>query len=160
MAREKIDKTKVEIVARNRRASYDYELLERFEAGLALTGTEIKSVRAHKVSLQRAYVQPRGDELYLMEANIAPYEHGSRENHEPDRPRKLLLHRREIAKIQEALQMKGIAMIPTKLYLSDGWAKVEVALARGKKLYDKRAALHKQETERQMERALREKYRE
>lgn len=155
-----MDKTKVEIVARNRRASHDFELLERFEAGLALTGTEIKSVRAHKVSLQRAFVQPRGAELYLMEANIAPYEHGSRENHDPDRPRKLLLHRREIAKIQEALQTKGMAMVPTKLYLSDGWAKVEVALARGKKLYDKRADLRKKETERQVERALREKYRE
>lgn len=155
-----MDKTKVEIVARNRRASHDYELLERFEAGLSLTGTEIKSVRAHKVSLQRAFVQPRGVELYLMEANIAPYEHGSSENHEPDRPRKLLLHRREIAKIQEALQTKGMAMVPTKLYLSGGWAKVEVAIARGKKLYDKRAALRTKETERQVERALREKYRE
>lgn len=160
MAREKISKANVEIVARNRRASHDYELLERFEAGLALTGTEIKSVRAHKVSLQRAYVQPRGDDLYLLEATIAPYEHGNRENHEPDRPRKLLLHRREIIKIQEALQTKGMAMIPTKLYLSGGWAKVEVALARGKKLYDKRATLRKKESERQVERALREKYRE
>lgn len=160
MAQDKNSKANVEIVARNRRASHDYELLERFEAGLALTGTEIKSIRDHKVSLQRAYVQPRGDELYLMEATIAPYEHGNRENHEPDRPRKLLLHRREIIKIQEALQTKGMAMIPTKLYLSGGWAKVEVALARGKKLYDKRATLRKKESERQVERALREKYRE
>lgn len=160
MAREKLDQTKVEIVARNRRASYDYELLERFEAGLVLTGTEIKSVRAHRVSLQRAYVQPRGGELYLMEATIAPYEHGNRENHDPDRPRKLLLHRREINKILEALQTKGMAMVPTKLYLSGGWAKVEVALARGKKLYDKRAALRKRESERQVERAMHEKFRE
>lgn len=151
-------KGNVEIVARNRRASHDFELLERFEAGLVLTGTEIKSVRAHKVSLQRAYVQARGGELYLMEATIAPYEHGNRENHDPVRPRKLLLHRREIAKVLEGLQTKGMAMVPIKLYLSGGWAKVEVALARGKKLYDKRADLRKKDSERQVERALREKY--
>jgi SsrA-binding protein len=155
----KIKKGNVEIVARNRRASHDYELLERFEAGLVLTGTEVKSVRAHKVSLQRAFVQPRGQELYLMEANISPYEHGNRENHDPVRPRKLLLHRREINKILESLQTKGMAMVPTKLYLSDGWAKVEVALARGKKLYDKRSDLRKKDADRQVERALREKYR-
>ena len=155
----KSKKETMEIVARNRRASHDYELLERFEAGLVLTGTEIKSIRAHKVSLQRAYVQPRGGELYLMEATISPYEHGNRENHDPVRPRKLLLHRREIAKILEALQTKGSAMIPTKLYLSGGLAKIEVALARGKKLYDKRSDLRKKDADRQVERALREKYR-
>lgn len=152
-------KDNVEIVARNRRASHDFELLERFEAGLVLTGTEVKSVRAHKVSLQRAFVQPRDDELYLMEATIAPYEHGNRENHEQTRPRKLLLHRREINKILDALQTQGVTMVPTKLYLRDGWAKIEVALARGKKLYDKRADLRKKDSERQVERALREKYR-
>ncbi len=148
-----------QVIARNRRASHDYELLERFEAGLVLTGTEIKSVRAHKVSLQRAYVQPRGDELYLIEATISPYDHGNRENHDPTRPRKLLLHRREINKILDALQSKGMAMVPTKLYLSGGLAKVEVALARGKKLYDKRSDLRKRDADRQVERALREKHR-
>lgn len=155
----KKSKSGIEIVARNRRASHDYHLLETFEAGLVLTGTEIKSVRDHKVSLQRAFVQPRLEELYLMEATIAPYEHGNRENHEPTRPRKLLLHRREINKILEALQTKGMTMVPTKLYLRDGWAKVEVALARGKKLYDKRSDIRKRDAERQVERALREKYR-
>lgn len=149
----------VKVVARNRRASHDYHLLEHFEAGLALTGTEIKSVRASKVSLQRAYVAPRGDELWLMEANIAPYEHGNRENHDPVRPRKLLLHRREINKILDALQTKGMTMVPTKMYLRDGWAKVDVALAKGKKLYDKRADIARRDSERQVERALREKYR-
>lgn len=149
----------VKVVARNRRASHDYHLLEHFEAGLALTGTEIKSVRANKVSLQRAYVAPRGDELWLMEANIAPYEHGNRENHDPVRPRKLLLHRREINKILDALQTKGMTMVPTKMYLRDGWAKVDVALAKGKKLYDKRADIARRDSERQVERALREKYR-
>ena len=149
----------IEIVARNRRASHDYHLLEKFEAGLVLTGTEIKSVRDHKVSLQRAFVQPRREELYLMEATIAPYEHGNRENHEPTRPRKLMLHRREINKILDALQTKGMTMVPTKMYLRDGWAKVEVALAKGKKLYDKRSDIRKRDAERQVERALREKYR-
>lgn len=149
----------IDIVARNRRASHDYELLESFEAGLALTGTEIKAIRAHKVSLQRAYVAPRGDELWLLEASIAPYEHGNRENHEMTRPRKLLLHRREINKILDALQTKGVTMVPTRLYLKDGWAKVDVALARGKKLYDKRADIARRDSERQVERALREKYR-
>lgn len=149
----------LEIVARNRRASHDYHLLDKFEAGLELTGTEIKSVRAHKVSLQRSYVSPRGDELWLVEANIAPYEHGSHENHDATRPRKLLLHRREINKILDALQTKGMTMVPTRLYLKDGWAKVEVALAKGKKLYDKRADIARRDSERQVERALREKYR-
>jgi len=152
-------KSGIEIVARNRRASHDYHLLDKFEAGLILTGTEIKSVRDHKVSLQRAFVQPRVDELYLMEATIAPYEHGNRENHEPTRPRKLLLHRREINKIMDALQTKGMTMVPTKMYLRDGWAKVEVALAKGKKLYDKRSDIRERDAERQVERALREKYR-
>ena len=152
-------KNGIEVVSRNRRASHDYHLLERFEAGLVLTGTEIKSIRDHKVSLQRAYVQPRGDELYLMEANIAQYEHGNRENHDPTRPRKLLLHKREIGQIIEALQTKGMAMVPTMLYLKDGWAKVEVALARGKKLYDKRRDMARRDADRQIERALREKYR-
>lgn len=148
-----------EVIARNRRASHDYHLLENFEAGIALTGTEIKAIRAHKVSLQRAYVAPRGDELWLFEANIAPYEHGNRENHEATRPRKLLLHRREINKILDALQTKGMTMVPTRLYLKDGWAKVDVALAKGKKLYDKREDIARRDSERQVERALREKYR-
>lgn len=151
-------KESVEIVSRNRRAGHDYELLDRYEAGLALTGTEIKSVRQHKVSLQRSFVQPRNGELWLMEANIAPYKEGNRENHEPTRPRKLLLHRREINKIIDALQTKGMTMVPTKLYIKDGWAKVEVALARGKKLYDKRQDIARRDAERRIERALREKY--
>ncbi len=148
----------IKVISVNRRASHDYLLLERFEAGLSLTGTEIKSIRAHRVSLQRAYVQPRAGELWLMEAHIAEYEHGNRQNHEPTRPRKLLLHRREINKILEALASKGVTMVPTRLYLKDGRAKIEVALARGKKLYDKRATMREEESKRQIERALKEKY--
>lgn len=146
-------------IASNRRASHEYELLDRFEAGLVLTGTEIKSIRAHKVSLQRAFVQAKGSELWLYEANIAIYDHGNRENHEPERPRKLLLHRREIAKIMRALATKGMSMVPTRLYLKKGRAKVEVALARGKKLFDKREDLAKRDSARQMERDLRERVR-
>lgn len=149
----------IKIVAKNRRASFDYELLERFEAGLVLTGTEIKSVRANQVSLQRSYVQPRDGELWLVEANIAPYTHGNRENHEPTRPRKLLLHKREIAKILDALAQKSLTVVPTILYLKNGRAKVEVALARGKAQRDKRSDLAKKDAQRQVERALREKYR-
>ncbi len=151
-------KDEIKVISVNRRAGHDYLLLERFEAGLALTGTEIKSIRAHRVSLQRAYVQPRDGELWLMEAHIAEYEQGNRQNHEPTRPRKLLLHRREINKIMEALASKGVTMVPTRLFLKAGRAKVEVALARGKKLYDKRASMREEESKRQIERALKEKY--
>ena len=149
----------IKIIAKNRRASYDFHLLDKYEAGLVLTGTEIKSVRAHQVSLRRSFVQGRDGELWLIDANIAPYAHGNQENHEPTRPRKLLLHRREINKILEALAQKGLTVVPTKLYLRDGLAKIEIALARGKAGRDKRADLAKRDAQRQVERALREKYR-
>jgi len=149
----------VKVIFNNKRANFDFELLERFEAGLVLTGTEIKSIRANHVSLQRSYVQARGNELWLLEANISPYEHGNRENHEPTRPRKLLLHRREINRILTNLAQKGLTVVPTRLYLKGGRAKVEVALARGKRKFDKRADIARRDSDRQVERALREKYR-
>jgi len=149
----------VKVIFNNKRANFDFELLERFEAGLVLTGTEIKSIRANHVSLQRSYVQAKGDELWLLEANISPYEHGNRENHEPTRPRKLLLHRREINRILTNLAQKGLTVVPTRLYLKGGRAKVEVALARGKRKFDKRADIARRDSDRQVERALREKYR-
>ena len=148
----------IKIITKNRRARHDYELLETYEAGLALTGTEIKSIRNHKVDLKRSFVQQRNGELWLMEAHIAEYEHGNRENHEPTRPRKLLLHRREINNIIQELQQKRLTMVPTKLYLKDGWAKVEVALARGKRKFDKRRDIAERDAKRQVERALRRKY--
>ena len=147
------------IIAKNKRARFEYEILETFEAGLVLRGTEIKSIRAHKVSLQRSYVQVREGELWLVEAHIAEYEHGNRDNHEPTRPRKLLPNRREINKILEQLQQKGLSCVPTILYLKNGRAKVEIALGRGKKLHDKRQTLANRDSQRQVERALREKYR-
>ncbi|MCB8967727.1 MAG: SsrA-binding protein SmpB [Chloroflexota bacterium] len=149
----------IKIISNNRRARHDYELLDFFEAGLVLQGTEIKSIRAHHASLQRSYVQNREGELWLIEANIAQYEYGNRENHDPTRPRKLLLHRREINKLIETLQQKGLTLIPTKLYLKNGRAKVEIALARGKHKYDKRQDLAKRDAQRHVDRALREKYR-
>ncbi|WP_420644200.1 SsrA-binding protein SmpB [Candidatus Leptofilum sp.] len=147
------------IIATNKRARFEYELLEFFEAGLVLTGTEIKSVRANRVSLARSYVQPRDNELWLVEAHIAEYDHGNTQNHEPTRPRKLLLHRREISKILDSLGQKGLTAVPTRLYLKNGRAKLEFALARGKKLHDKRQSLARRDSQRQVERALREKYR-
>ncbi len=149
----------IKIVAKNKRARFEYHLQEFFEAGLVLQGTEIKSIRANQVSLQRSYVQQRSGELWLMEAHVAEYKHGNRENHEPTRPRKLLLHRREINKILDQLAQKGMSLIPTKMYLKNGRAKLEIALGKGKKLHDKRADLAQKDANRQVERALREKYR-
>lgn len=148
----------VRIVARNRRAAHDYVLLERFEAGIVLTGTEVKSVRGGQVSLQRGFVQTRDGELWLIDAHIAPYEHAGYEKHDPTRPRKLLMHRREINRITDALVLKGLTVVPTKMYLKSGWVKLEIALARGKKKFDKRADLAKRDADRQVERALRKKY--
>jgi SsrA-binding protein len=145
-------------VATNRRAAKDYFFLDKFEAGIVLTGTEIKSVRGGNVNIQGGFVQPRDGELYLFDVHIAPYERAGYQSHDPTRPRKLLLHRREINKIIDALATKGLTMIPTKVFLKNGWAKVEVVLARGKKNYDKRADIAKRDADRQMERALREKY--
>jgi SsrA-binding protein len=149
----------IKVISNNKRATFDYELLERFEAGVALMGTEIKSIRNHQANLQRSYVQNRNGELWLVESHISPYEHGNRENHEPTRPRKLLLHRREISKIIDQVAQKSLTIVPTRLYLKNGRAKVEIALARGKRQADKRADLAKKDADRQVERALREKYR-
>ncbi len=147
------------IVANNKRAIHDYFLEDRFEAGLVLTGTEIKSIRASKVSLQHSYVAARGDELWLVDAHIAPYEHGNRQNHDPTRPRKLLLHRKEINRLMDKVAAKGYTIVPTMLYLKDGRAKLEIALARGKRQFDKREAIAKRDSDRQVERALRERSR-
>ncbi len=149
----------IKIISKNKRATFDFHLLEKFEAGLVLTGTEIKSVRANQVSLRRSYVQQRNGELWLVEAHIAQYEHGNIQNHEPTRPRKLLLHRREINRIIDQMQQKSLTIVPTMMYLKNGRAKIEIALAQGKKKHDKRQDLAKKDDQRRMERALREKYR-
>ena len=145
----------VKVVATNRKAAHEYFLGERYEAGLALTGSEIKSVRAGQISLAEAYVQINGLEAWLMDSHIAPYEHSGIFNHEPRRPRKLLLHRNEIKSLWDDVRKKGVTVIPTRVYLKKGLAKVEIAVAKGKKLYDKRQAIAKRDAERDIERQAR-----
>ncbi len=142
-------------VASNRRARHEYFIEDTYEAGLALTGSEIKSVRAGRVNLQDSYVSIREHEAWLVNCYVAPYAQASRENHDPRRDRKLLLHRRQIYQLAGKVQAKGYTIIPLRIYLKDNRAKVEVALAKGKKLYDKRASLAKRQADRDIERALR-----
>lgn len=144
----------IKIVAQNRRAAHDYFLEERFEAGLVLLGSEIKSIRAGKVNLKEAYVSVEGGQAYLIHAHIATYDPAARENHEPLRTRKLLLHKKQIRKLADEVQQKGYTLIPTRLYLSKGRAKIEIALAKGKKQYDKRQTIAKREAERAIAREL------
>jgi SsrA-binding protein len=128
------------IISDNRSAGHNYELMERFEAGLALTGTEVKACRGGRVQLKDAFASVEGGEAWLVNAHISEYSHGNRENHAPGRKRKLLLHRQEIDKLHGKTREKGLALIPTKMYFKDGKIKVELAVARGKKLHDKREA--------------------
>lgn len=141
------------IVATNRKAYYNYHLQGNMEAGIVLTGSEIKSIRSGRVNLADAYIRPEGGELWLLNAHIARYEASSYLSHEPTRPRKLLLHRKEINTLTGKASEKGFTLVPVRMYIKDRTAKVEVALAKGKKLYDKRDSLIRRETEREMERA-------
>jgi SsrA-binding protein len=142
-------------IATNRKARHDYFIDETYEAGIVLTGAEIKSVRAGRVNLRDSYVQVRNGELWLIDTHIAPYKQAGYSDHEPKRPRKLLMQRREINRLQGKVQEKGYTIVPLRLYLKNNkWAKVEIALARGKKLYDKRQAIRKRDAQREMERAL------
>jgi len=149
----------IKTVVTNRKAYHNYLIQDSVEAGIVLTGTEIKSIRAGRVSLGDAYVRPEAGELWLLNAHIARYEAGSYLSHEPTRPRKLLLHRKQIDNLTSKVLEKGLTLVPLKLYIKDSIAKVEVALAKGKKLYDKRESIVRRETEREMERAIkRRKY--
>lgn len=148
------------VIATNRKAARDFHLEERHEAGLVLTGTEIKSIRAGRVNLSDGYVQPRDGELWLLNVHIAPYDPAGRYGHEPRRPRKLLLHRREISRLTSRVQERGYTIVPTRLYLKDGWAKIEIALVRGRRKYDKRQAIAKRDAQRDIDRALKERYRQ
>lgn len=152
--------TKVKVIATNRKAAHDYFLTDRFEAGIALKGTEIKSVRARQVSLRESYVQIDGREAWLINAHIAPYDPASRFNHDPRRPRKLLLHKREILRLYETVRQKGFTLIPTKMYFKRGRAKIEIALARGKRKYDKRQEIAKRDAQREISRSMRRRGRE
>lgn len=142
----------IKVVATNRKASHEYFLFERFEAGLALRGSEIKSIRAGQVSLAEAYVNIDGREAWLIDAHIAPYEQASIFGHEPRRPRKLLLHRTEIRQLWNEVRQKGVTIIPLRVYLKNGRAKLEIAVAKGKKLYDKRETIARRDSEREIER--------
>ncbi len=147
----------VKVVANNRKAHFEYFLLEHFEAGIALQGSEIKSIRAGQMSLQEAYVtiDDRGHEAWLVNAHIAPYDPASYQNHDPLRPRRLLLHKQEIRELWDAVRQKGVTLIPVQVYLKDGRAKLDLAIAKGKKLYDKRQDIAKRDAEREMARESR-----
>ena len=146
-------------MATNRKALHDYFIIETFEAGIVLTGSEVKSIRSGRANLRDSYVQVKSGELWLLDAHIASYDQASRENHEPRRDRKLLMHRKEINRLDHKAQAKGYTIIPLKMYFSDGnRVKVEIALAQGKKMYDKREAISKRESDRQMRRALHGRY--
>jgi SsrA-binding protein len=142
----------VKVVATNRKAGFEYFLLERFEAGLSLVGSEIKSIRAGQISLGEAYVRADERGAWLMDAYIAPYEQANRFNHDPRRPRRLLLHKKENRELWDAVRQKGMTIVPTRVYLKDGRAKLEIAIAKGKRLYDKRRAIAQRDAEREMER--------
>jgi SsrA-binding protein len=142
-------------VATNRRASHRYHLLDRWEAGLVLTGTEVKALRDGKAQIKDGYAALRDGEVWLHNVHIPPYGPASRDNHEPERPRKLLMHRREIERLIGKTREKGLTLVPTRLYFSGGRAKVEIALARGKDVGDKRQAIKEREVKREMERAVR-----
>ena len=142
-------------VARNRQASHRYHLTEKWEAGLVLTGTEVKSLRGGKAQIKDGYAAVRDGEVWLHNVHIPPYAPASRENHEPERPRKVLMHRREIERLIGKTREKGLTLVPTRLYFSNGRAKVEIALAKGKDVGDKRQAIKERELKREMERSVR-----
>jgi SsrA-binding protein len=146
----------IKVVATNRKAGFEYFLLEKFEAGLALQGSEIKSIRAGQISIQESYVDiENGQQAFLVEAHIAPYEQANRFNHDPRRKRRLLLHKKEIRKLWDNVRIKGMTIVPIRVYLKNGRAKIEIALAKGKKAYDKRATIAKRDEARSAERETR-----
>lgn len=144
----------MKIVAQNRKAFHDYSIEETVEAGIVLTGTEVKSLRDGKANLKDSYVLVKNAEVFLLNCHISPYTHGNIMNHDPVRTRKLLLHKREISRIQGKAVQKGYSLIPLKIYFKDSRAKVEIGLARGKKMYEKRESIKKREADREIERAM------
>ena len=148
--------SKIEIVSTNRKARHEYFIEDRYEAGIALQGTEIKSVRDHRVSLKEGYVTIRNGEMWLMDVHIAPYQQAGIWTHDPKRPRKLLMHRREIDRIARDVNQKGYTIVPLKMYIVNDYAKVEIGVARGKRKYDKRAAIAERDANRRVRRELKE----
>ena len=156
MAKGKKRKASPGDVATNRQASYRFDLLDRLETGIVLTGTEVKSLRSGTAQIKDGYAQVRDGELWLHNVHIPPYEPASRENHDPERPRKLLAHRREIDRLAGKIQERGLTLVPTRIYFNGAHAKVEIALARGKDVGDKRETIRAREQKREMDRALRD----
>jgi len=148
---------KVKVISRNRKAYHNYFIDESYEAGIVLTGTEVKSVRQARVNLKDGYAQVDDGELFLCNVHISPYDPGNRFNHDPLRRRKLLMHRREIDRLDGRVREKGYTLVPLRIYLKGGLVKVELALARGKRMYDKRQVLREKESQREAERALKER---
>jgi SsrA-binding protein len=146
-------------LAANRAAFHNYHISDKYEAGIALTGTEVKSVMGGRVQLKESYVAVRDGEVWLFNAHISPYSHGNRENHEPLRTRKLLLHRREIGRLEEASVKQGMTLVPTRVYLKNGRIKLEVGVARGKKMYDKRETEMRRAIDRETQAQLKERNR-
>lgn len=144
----------IKVVATNRKAHFEYILLEHFEAGISLQGSEIKSLRAGQISLSEAYIKVDEHSAWLINAHISPYDPASRNNHDPTRPRRLLLHHREIRQLWNDVRQKGVTVIPVKVYLKESLAKLDIALAKGKKLYDKRSEIAKRDIERDMDRQI------
>jgi SsrA-binding protein len=143
-------------VSDNRRARHEYEVLEVFEAGIVLSGTEVKSIRQGRANLADSFARVEEGELWLYNCHISPYDYGNRFNHDPVRKRKLLMHHKQILKIKSRMQEKGLTIVPLKLFFKGNWAKMDLALARGKQLYDKRADIAKRETKRQLERIIKQ----
>ncbi len=151
------DSERYKIVSVNRKARHDYHILETYEAGLVLRGTEVKSIRNNQVSIKESYAQFKGTELHIINMHVAPYQFGNRFNLEPKRDRKLLLHGKQLSKLKGQIETKGVTLIPLRLYFQNGFAKMEIALAKGKKLYDKRRDLTDKAIQRETERELKNK---
>jgi len=149
---------KEKIISNNKKAYHDYHIFETYQAGMVLTGTEIKSIRAGRVNLKDSFARIENGEVWLYKSHISPYDMGNRYNHEPERKRKLLLTKKEIIKLIGKTKESGYSLVPLKLYFSAGWAKIELGLAKGKKLYDKRETIAKKDTQREIDRAMKGKY--
>ena len=149
----------IKIIATNKKAYHDYYIDDKFEAGIVLTGTEVKSIRLGKVNLKESFCRIKDGELFINNMNISPYDFGNRENHDPTRMRKLLLHHAEIDKLIRLTEQKGLAMVPTKLYFKRNYIKLEIGIGRGKKLHDKRQTIKQKEADREMSKAMKQAYR-
>jgi SsrA-binding protein len=158
--KSRVSDTDDKVVATNRKARHDYEILESHEAGLVLRGTEVKSLRASQITFKDSYAEIRNNEAWLLGCYITPYSHGTDANHDPERPRKLLLHRREINRLLGRVAERGLTLVPLRLYFKEGRAKLELGLARGKKLHDKRATIRERDARRELDREVRGRTRE